>query len=228
MRRGGGGRGRRLALFFAAVALVLLALAQFLLPRIAASTISSRISRYGSVASVSVSAWPAITLLWGSADSVRVRARRLALEPAQAAKLLWESHGIARMDVSAERVKVGTLALTDATLAKRGARLRAAATAEPAGVRAALPEGFSIRLLRSEGGQVEVQAGGGLFGVGGSVDAVALADHGRLVVHPLGLLLEGFQLTLFSDPHVHVEGVGARELNGSPPSYRLTMSALLR
>jgi hypothetical protein len=207
---------------------VLLGLAQLLLPRIAASTISSRVGRYGKVQSVSVSAWPALKLLWGSADSVRVKVRSIALGPAQAAKLLAESHGVARMDVSAEHVTIGPLALTDATLAKRGAQLSAAATVEQAGVRAALPEGFSVRLLRSEGGKVEVQASGGLFAVGGSVDAVALADHGRLVVHPLGFLLEGFQLTLFSDPRIHVEGVGARELDNSPPSYRLTMSARLR
>jgi hypothetical protein len=228
MRRGSGARGRRLLLGLAVAALILLGLAQLLLPRIAASTISSRVGRYGKVQSVSVSAWPAVKLLWGSADSVRVRVRSIALEPAQAAKLLAESHGVGRMDVSAEHVSVGPLALTDVTLTKRGARLSAAATAEQSGVTAALPEGFSVRLVRSEGGQVEVQASGGLFGVGGSVDAVALADHGRLVVHPLGFLLEGFQLTLFSDPRIHVEGVGARELNNSPPSYRLTMLARLR
>jgi hypothetical protein len=228
MRRGSGARGRRLLLGLALAALILLGLAQLLLPRIAASTISSRVGRYGKVQSVSVSAWPAVKLLWGSADSVRVRVRSIALEPAQAAKLLAESHGVGRMDVSAEHVSVGPLALTGATLTKRGSRLSAAATAEQSGVTAALPEGFSVRLVRSEGGQVEVQASGGLFGVGGSVDAVALADHGRLVVHPLGFLLEGFQLTLFSDSRIHVEGVGARELNNSPPSYRLTMLARLR
>jgi hypothetical protein len=73
-----------------------------------------------------------------------------------------------------------------------------------------------------------VQASGGLFGVGGSLDAVALAEHGRLVVHPVGFLLEGLQLTLFADRRVYVEAVGARELDNSPPSYRLTMGARLR
>ena len=228
MRRVGGGRGRRLAVWLAAGLVVLLALAQLLLPRLAAGTISSRISRYGEVASVSVSAWPAITLLWGSADSVRVRARRLALAPAQAAKLLWESHGIARMDVSAERVELGSLALTGATLTKRGARLSAAAHVSARAVRAALPEGFDVRLLRSERGQVEVRASGGLFGVGASVDAVALARAGRLLAHPVGFPLEGLQLVLFSDRHVYVEGVGASRTSAPPPSYRLTIDATLR
>jgi hypothetical protein len=228
MRRGGVGRSRRLALWLTVAALLLLALAQLLLPRIAASRISSRVGRYGSVESVSVSAWPAIELLWGSADSVRVRAHRLELAPAQAAKLLSESHAVARLDLSAERVQIGPLALSDASLRKRGRRLSAEASAGEAAIRAALPEGMQVRLLGSEAGRVEVQASGGLFGVQASVDAVAEARAGKLVAHPLGLLFEGLQLTLFSDPRVHVEGVGASERSTDPASYRLSMRASLR
>jgi hypothetical protein len=75
---------------------------------------------------------------------------------------------------------------------------------------------------------VLVRASGGLFGVGASVDAVALGREGRLIAHPVGPLLEGLQLTLFSDPHVYVEGVGASVQDGVPSSYRLSMSASLR
>ena len=46
-------------LYALAGAVLVLALAQVLLPRIAASRISSRVGRYGSVESVSVRAWPA-------------------------------------------------------------------------------------------------------------------------------------------------------------------------
>jgi hypothetical protein len=226
MRRGGGLNARRLLLSLAGVVLVLLVLSQVLLPRIAASEISSRVARYGGVESVSVSAWPALKLLWGQADSVKVKARSLALEPAQAAKLLWEGRDVAREDLSAELVKVGSLQLSDATLHKRGAHLSAVASADQAGVRAALPEGFDVRLLRSQGGQVEVQASGGLFGVGASVNAVALASDGRLVAHPLGFLIEGLQLTIFTDPHVYVEGVSAGA--AASGGYRLGMSASLR
>lgn len=217
---------RTLLISLAGTVLVLLVLAQVLLPRIAASEISSRVSRYGDVASVSVSAWPALKLLWGHADSVKVRARSLALEPAQAAKLVWEGRDVSEEDVSAELVKVGGLQLSDATLRKRGSRLSASASADQAAVKAALPEGFEVRLLSSRDGQVEVQASGGLFGVGTGVDAVGLASGGRLVAHPLGFLIEGLQLTVFADPHVYVEGVSA----SSPSSggYRLGMSASLR
>lgn len=219
---------RKLAAWVAGAVVLLLALAQVLLPRIAASVISSRVGRYGKVQSVSVSAWPAVKLLWGSVDSVNVRAGSLAVQPGQAAKLLWESHDVARMDVSAEHVRVGTLALSDAHLSKRDGALTAQAEAGASAVTAALPSGFSVQLLKSEGGKVEVQASGGLFGVGASVDALGEASEGKLVAHPLGFLVEGFQLTLFSDPHVYVEGVGAEVVRKEPLTYRLSMSASLR
>jgi hypothetical protein len=228
MRRGGDGRKVRLGLFLAGAVVLALALAQVLLPRIAASRVSSRVGRYGRVQSVSVSAWPAVELLWGSVDSVRVRVRSLALSPAQAARLLWEARGAARLDVLAETVRVGSLRLSDARLHKRGSGLSAEARASEADVRAALPPGFTVRLRASERGQVLVRASGGLFGVGAAVDAVALGREGKLVAHPVGLPLEGLQLTLFSDPHVYVEGVGASVEAGPASSYRLSMRASLR
>jgi LmeA-like phospholipid-binding len=229
MRRGGGGLTKtRLLLSLAGGLVLLLALAQVLLPRIAASRIGARVGRYGKVRSVSVSAWPAVKLLWGDADSVRVSANDLALSPAQVGSLLSEARGAGSMDVSAESVLLGTLRVTDASLSKRGNALSAHALVSEADVKAALPAGFGVRLLRSEHGQVEVQATGGLFGVGASVNAVAGASEGKLVAHPLGFLIEGLRLTLFSDPHVYVEGVGASVVGEQPLSYRLTMSASLR
>jgi hypothetical protein len=208
--------------------LTLLVLAQVALPRIAASKISARVGRYGQVHSVHVSAWPAVKLLWGDVDSVQVSAGRLELSTAQAAKLLWEANGVSRMDLSASSVKVGPLQVEDAVLQKRGSLMSAHAQTSEPDVRAALPEGLEVKLLGSREGQVEVQASGGLFGVDASVDALAGASEGKLVAHPQGLLLEGFQLMLFADPHVFVEGVGASVLSRQPLIYRLSMSASLR
>ncbi|HYM56029.1 MAG TPA: LmeA family phospholipid-binding protein [Solirubrobacteraceae bacterium] len=210
-----------------AVVLVLV-LAQVFLPGIAADRVSSRVGRYGTVESVSVKAWPAVELLWGRVDSVKVRAKSLRLSPAQAAGLVWEARGTDSVDLTAEGVQVGPLRLTNASLSKRGSALSGEGLASEADVRAALPAGIGVQLVKSEGGQVEVQASGGLFGVSASVNAVAEAREGRLVAHPLGFLLEGFQLTLFSDPHVYVRGVGASVEGQRPLSYRLTISASLR
>ncbi len=222
------GRAGRIGAGLAGAAALALVLAQLLLPGIAAGRISARVGRYGTVQSVSVSAWPAVKLLWGSADSVRVSAKSLRLTPAQTAALLWEARGARSLDVTAASVQEGRLRLSDARLSKRGSALMAEALAGEADVRAALPEGLGVALLKSEGGRVEVRASGELFGVGAAVNAVAGASEGKLIAHPLGLLVEGLQLTLFSDPHVYVRGVGASVQPGQPPSYRLTMSASLR
>jgi hypothetical protein len=225
MRRARGSRAIRIAVLAAAVVLALLVLAQLVLPRIAASRISSRVGRYGHVEHVSVSAFPAIKLLWGDADSVEVKAASLALAPGQAASLLWEGRGADRIDIHAASVRVGSLALTDAVLRKRGSALSAHAHASTAAVRAALGPGVGVRLLGSEGGRVRVAATGSLFGVGATVAAVAEPEGGKLVVHPEGFLLEGFRLTLFHDRHVHVIGVAATP---DASGYVLGMTALLR
>ncbi len=218
----------RLALFLAGGAVLLLGLAQLFLPRIAAGRISSRLGRYGTVESVHVKAWPAVKLLWGSADSVTVRARRLRLSPAQTAKLLWEARGLDRITMTAASVREGPLALTDVSFRKQGQALSAQARMAAADVSSALPEGAQVQLLSSEDGQVNVRVAGGLFGVRTSLDAVAAASAGKLVVHPLAGLLSGLQLTLFSDPHVYVQAVGASVEPSRPLSYRLTMRASLR
>jgi hypothetical protein len=243
MRRGGGGsRAVRIVAWSLGVLVVLLVVAQLVGPRIAASTISSRIGKYGKVDSVHVSAWPAVELLWRHADSVTVHATRLRVTPAQTGKLLQEAAGTDRVEVHADSVREGPLALSDVSFHKRGSRMSAQARVSTADVAAALPPGFGVQLLGSGGGKVEVRASGGLFGVGASVDAVAEASGGKLVVHPRGLLIEGFKLTLFSDPHVYVTGVSAAPAGGSasggegsagsasgvPAGYRLGMEATLR
>jgi hypothetical protein len=209
------------------VVVVLLVLAQIVLPRIAAARIRSRVGRYGHVQSATVSAWPAVKLLWGDADSVRVKASGLKLSPAQAAALLWEGRGVGRIDIDATSVKVGPLEVGEAILRKRGASLEGEATATDAQARAALPAGVGVSLLGSEGGKVQVKVSGGLFGVGASVQAVAEASEGKLIAHPVGFLLEGFRLTLFSNPHVHVVSVDASTDGSEPPAYTLKMSAIL-
>ncbi|HSZ04760.1 MAG TPA: LmeA family phospholipid-binding protein [Solirubrobacteraceae bacterium] len=222
------GRRGKIGAGVAGGTVLVLALAQLILPRIAASRISSRVGRYGTVDSVSVSAWPALELLWGHVGSVRVRVKSITVTPAQAAGLLWEARGVANMDVSAESVQLESLRLSDASLSKRGSAMTGRALTSEADVKAALPVGFGVQLVRSEAGEVEVQATGGLFGVDASVNAVAGASDGKLVAHPRGFLLNALQLTLFSNPHVYVEGVGASVHSEQPLEYMLTMSARLQ
>src|SRR5437868_3777099 len=127
MRRRGIERRGRIAIALLVGVVALLALAQVSLPRIAAGRISSKLERYGSVEHVSVSAFPAVKLLWGKADTVDVRARSLRLTPAQSAKLLWEGRGAHSMTLSAASLQEGPLRMSQARLRKRGASLSAEA-----------------------------------------------------------------------------------------------------
>jgi LmeA-like phospholipid-binding len=222
-------RARRIAAAGAGGVLLLLVLAQLLLPKIAAHEISSRLSRYGHIASVSVSAWPAIELLWGDADKVRVSARELSLELPQAGHVLGEASGANEIEMTAARVRVGPLALQEASFRKHGHTLTAQATATEAAIASALPPGVNVRLLRSERGSVEVSVGGRLFGVGGEIDAVAQASEGKLIARPSTPLLALFSLTLYQDPSVHIDAIAASATPPSAPArgYVLTMRARL-
>jgi hypothetical protein len=225
MRRSDGqGRLIRFALWLAGALIVALGLAQIFLPKLAASRISSRLGKYGEVRSVHVSAWPAIELLWGDADSVTVHARSLNVDPGQTGKLLWDARGLDELDLTAPSTREGPLPLHDVSFHKRGRKLHAQARVTNADVKAALPAGFDVQLLHSADGQVQVRASGGLFGVGASVDAVAQASDGKLVVQPRGFLVEALRLTLFSDPHVYIEAIGASR---SGDGYVLSIDARL-
>jgi hypothetical protein len=210
---------------------VLLVLAQLFLPGIAANRIRSRVERYGTVKSVAVKAWPAVELLWGKAETVDVKAGSLELSKAQTAKLLGEAHGVTSISASAASVKEGPLQLYDASLQKHGAALTGSAWASRVDVMKALGEGFEVQLQGSSGGRVQMSVAGGLFGVKATVEAVAEAQEGDVVVHPLGFLLEGLKLTLFAEPGVYVEGVGASAAtgpSGQGAGYRLSFRASLR
>ena len=225
------GRAGRIAAGLAGAIVLVLVLAQIFLPGIAANRVRSRVERYGSVKSVTVKAWPAVELLWGKAETVEVRAGSLALSKAQIAKLLGEAHGAGSVNASAESVKVGPLQLYDASLQKHGDTVSGTAWASQADLKTALGEGFEVQLLRSGGGRVQMSVAGGLFGVKASVEAVAQAQEGDVVVHPLGFLLEGLKLTLFAEPGVYVEGVGASAAagpSGQGAGYRLSFRASLR
>jgi LmeA-like phospholipid-binding len=222
-------RARRIgAALLGAIALTLV-LTQLFLPKIAASRIASQLRKYGTVHSVSVSAWPALELLWRHADSVTVSAGGLRMSAKQTGKLLGEARGADRIDMTAARVRVGPLALTDVRLNKRGDAASAQGVVSEANVRAALPAGVSVQLVSSEAGEVRVRVNGALFGIGASLEALAQARAGKLVVHPAGFPFEGLQITIIEQPHAYVEGVSASATGPQGArSYRLGIRGRLR
>lgn len=199
-------RLRALAIGVAVIILVLV-VAQIVLPGIAAQRLRDRLSHNGEVLSVSVSAFPAIELLWHQADRVVVRMGRYRSGTGHLQSLLNEAANTGSLDASARELDTGLITLHDAALRKRGNRLVGSATVTPADLRSALGGAIqNLQPVASSDGRLTFQ--GTVLGV--TADATLRAQNGALVISPDVPLLNLITVTVFHDPHVYVEGVGAR------------------
>jgi hypothetical protein len=227
-------RSLRVALVGAGGVVVVLGLAQLLLPALAARRVRDQLRRYGDVESVSVSAFPAFELLWGDAQSATARAGALTMSPAQADALLWEARGVDRLDLNAHDMRLGSLALHHASLTKRGERLHVEGFLTESDLRAAVPGSAAVQLVGTVPGGVEVRVTGNLFGASAAVNALLFVEGGRLVAQPVGVPFAGaLRLTLLSAPHLYLEGFALAPLpsgggTGGDPIYNVTLSATLR
>lgn len=217
-------------------ALVLLVvLAQLLLPSLAAQQVRDRVARYGTVHSVSVSAFPAIELLWGKAGTVNMSAGTLSVPAGRLASLLWEAHGVTNVTLTADAATLTGvsslsqgLTLHDLLIKKRGTAVSASATLSQQQLNEALPSGFRVEPTASGGGQIEARASGGLFGIQASINVLVHPQEGRLVAEPTGFPLASLAtVTLFSNPHLQMGSVGVRVLGKQPLTYRLSFSGTL-
>jgi DUF2993 family protein len=181
-----------------------------LVPPIAERRLRDRLGRTGSVERVDVSAIPALKLVFGHADRVNVRMGSVTTGTAGLADLLAATGATKRLDASASAVRVGPLTLRDASLRKRGDELDGQASVRAQDLRAALPAGLTVAPVASGGGELVFVGTATFLGRTISARAVALARDGGLLVVPdvpFGGLLT---LTVFSDPRIQVEGIGAR------------------
>jgi LmeA-like phospholipid-binding len=225
------GRTTRIALGTAGAIVVVLVVAQFALPAIAARIARDQLAKYGTVRSVSVHAFPAIELLWGHAQSATVRAGDLHMSDSQFDGLVPRMRGIESIDMSADSLQLGPLRVRDLRTEKRGEELEVRGSLTQADLQSALPAGMQVRLVESVGDGVEVRVSGSLFGVGASVLALLRAQEGKLVAQPQGFPFAGFaRITLISDPRLFVQGFGLSSESAatSGASYALTLRAKLR
>lgn len=206
---------RRLAALGAGlVIVVVLVIAQLVLPGIAAQRIRDRLQGSGQVLSVDVSAFPAIELLWHHADTVTVRLGRYRSNPDRLSSLLDQSGGVGTVTASASELQTGLLTLQNAVLHKHGDQLTGAARVSEADIRTALPVLRSVTPVASGDGKLTVRGTATLFGVSATVDATVETQDGKLVVVPdvpFGALAT---VTVFSDPRVQVQSVGATATAG--------------
>lgn len=205
-----------------AVIILLLVVAQIVLPGIAAQELRDRLSHNGKVLDVQVSAFPAIELLWHQADKVVVRMARYHSNPGHLGSVLSEASDVGTLDASATELDTGLITLHDATLHKRGNELLGSATVTESDLRSALGGAIQgLQPVASGNGALVFQ--GTLLGV--TADATLRAQDGALVISPDVPLLNLITVTVFRDPHLYVEGVGASD---APGGFALQGRARLR
>ncbi len=202
---------RRLLLLAAcALVILLLALAQLILPGIAAQQLRERLSRNGTVSSVDVHAFPAVKLLWHHADRVEVRMASYRGSSASLGSSLNQAGATGTLDAFASRMTVGLLTLRNATLHKSGGRFTASAQVSEDDLRAAVPFLNGVQPIASGAGQLILRGTATLLGVSATVDATVTASGGKLLVQPdvpFGALAT---LTVFSNPHLQIQSLAAR------------------
>jgi len=218
---------RRTSLIAAGVLLlviVLLGVAQLVLPGIAAQNIRDRLSRSGKVLDVQVSAFPAIELLWHDADKVVVRMASYRSNPSTLSQNLVQVGNVGSLDASAAEFSAGLLTLRDATLHKQGNKITATGTVTEADLRASLPILDAVHLVSSSNGAITLQGTATVFGITATVNATVRAQNGALIVAPDVPFGGLATITLFSNPKIAVEGVSAAP---APGGFTLTSQALV-
>jgi LmeA-like phospholipid-binding len=200
---------RRIAAILVGLIALVLIVGQLVLPGMAAQRLRDQLSRSGNVREVQVSAFPAIELLWHQADKVVIRMNSYRSNSGHLGGLLGQVGDVGTLDASATQFQAGLLTLRDATLQKRGDRLTGSAQVTESDLRAAVPILDAIQPVASGDGQLTLRGSATLLGVTATIDATVRALNGQLVVQP-DIPLGGFAtLTVFSNPHVAVDGVGA-------------------
>jgi hypothetical protein len=205
---------RLIALGVAGVLLLVLVVAQLVLPGIAADRLRDQLARSGTVLEVEVTAFPAIELLWRHADRVVVRMGRYRAGATEIGGRLEAAAGVGTIDASAVELDSGALVLRDATLRKRGSELIGSATVTEAALRDAVPFLESVEPVASSEGQLILRGKASVLGLNATVDAVVAAREGTIVVAPDVPFGGIATITLFDNPHVRVQSVSAVSVPG--------------
>jgi hypothetical protein len=213
---------RLIALGIAGLVLLVLVVAQLVLPGIAARHLRDQLARSGTVLSVKVNAFPAIKLLWHQADSVVIRLGRYRSGASHIGGTLSGASDVGTLDASVQQLESGAITLHDVTLEKRGSEMSAAATVMEADLRSAVPFLSNVTPVASSGGQLIMRGTASLLGLSATVDAVVAAHNGALVVAPDVPFGGVATITLFDNPHIRIQSVSAVDV---PGGFKLSAQA---
>jgi hypothetical protein len=213
---------RLIALVVAGVLLLVLIVAQLVLPRVAEQELRDQLSQSGTVLEVKVRAFPAVKLLWHHADSVVVRMGHYRSGSGTLGTRLGETAGVSKLDASVQEFDSGALTARNATLVKRGDQLTGAGTVLTADLRAAVPFLDNVQPIASGDGRLTLRGTASLLGLNASVNATVSAVNGALVVAPDVPFGGIATITLFNDQHVKVQSVSAVAV---PGGFRVSAEA---
>jgi hypothetical protein len=214
---------RRIAVLAAAgLVLLVLVVAQLLLPGIAAQELRNDLAQSGTVLEVKVSSFPAIKLLWHRADSVVVRMGRYKSSASHLGDTLGRAVDAGSLDASAQEFEVGPLTLRNAALRKRGSDLTGSATLSEANLRSVVFFLDNVEPIASANGRLTLRGTASFLGLHATVDATVSAKDGALVVAPNIPLGAVAAITLFDNPHVQVQSVSATNV---PGGFRVSADA---
>jgi hypothetical protein len=188
---------------------VVFGVGQLVLPGVAAQLLRDRLAAHGTVLSVKVDAFPAVELLWHHADRVVVRLQRYQSRPGPLGGLLGQAGDVGSIDASVGELDSGLLTLRDASLRKRGSTMSGSARITEADLSTAVPFLSAVHPIASSGGQLTLQGTATLLGISATVNATVAAQNGSVVVQPevpFGALAT---VTVFSNPALQVQSVGA-------------------
>jgi hypothetical protein len=205
------------ALSVLGVVVVVLVLAQLMLPGIAADRIRSDLAQQGSGIRADVSAFPAIKLLWRQADRVSVSVDELRMEGGSEESLadrLVSTKATKRLDVSVGVLDAQLLRLRDVRLRKDGDGLIGSVRLTREDVDEALPPDLGVAGRATSDGQLAVSGATEAFGRRVAARARILVDErGRIVIRPEGIPLGALvSVPVFSDERVAVDALDARSV----------------
>jgi len=215
------------ALLVAIALVAVLVLAQFALPPLAERSLRGRLDDEAQVERIDVRAFPALKLLWRHADRVQVELGELRAGSGRIADLLDEVGGVSEVDARVRTLRTGPLTLHGARLRKDGDLVQGEAQVSDADVRAALPASFKVRPVRVEGTDLVIEGSIRVLGRSVGLRARLAVRDGGIVIQPEGVPLVGgfLTLTVFRDPRLRVDSVGAR---GTPGGFVVTARGRLR
>ena len=198
----------------AVLAVLVFGVGQLVLPGIAASRIRSQLGPSARGASVSVSAFPAVELLFHHADRVTIHLRSYVSAAPRVNGSIGQAGDVGRLQVTAATARLGLLTVHDARLTGVDGRLTGTATIDESDLRGTIPFLRSVTPVASGDGRLTLRGTADVLGLTGSLDADVTVRDGAIVVSPDVLLGSLATVTVFSDPHVAVQALTASPVTG--------------